>query len=257
MKNVLWMFSQPVDKTGKSKLTVKDLRKVEDTYDISENFTDFPNVYELNEFLPLLVEASIYHEDGKILFSLELQYYTATTRVQSLWKFSDELPSEDAQWLLSILSEFYGWPIEPQFGAFNYKFEGDELALYDNCLRIFRHHGSEHPINLRQTIPLAIDKVNADSIEPFEPAAFSFIPVSNPVDENDDSMWLLLFEIEERGFSRMLCPYPRVLKVSNGELTIVNDGFEAVIKDIEEATLQMPSEEVFATCGLIVEGYVE
>lgn len=266
-KHVLWMFSHPKDNAGKSKLTVADLVRVSDVFAIPESFDGFPeDLSNIPADTELFIDASIYEADGEIFFDVEFRH-ASDQEPNTIWQLHEELPSEDAQWWMGVLPEFYGWPLEPQVGAFGYKFTGEEMCYHHTDpddesvgIRIFRHHGSEPNINLRKTVGAAIKKVmdEQDEFFSFEPAAFTIIPVFNPADENDDSLWLLIWEIEEHSFTRDLCPAPQIFKITGETIEIVDDGLDGIIAEIDEWLKSgFASEEVFATCGIAQAGFDE
>jgi len=259
MKHVLWMFSQPVDEAGKSKLTVGDLIKVADTFCAADAFEDFPeDLSNIPAETELRIDASIYENSGELFFELKFWYYQNGVQT-TIWQLIVKLPSEDAQWWLGVLPEFYGWPLEPQVG--------EEMCYYHTDpddesvgIRIFRHHGSAHNINLRKTVGAAIKKVmdEQDEFFSFEPTAFTIIPVFNPADENDGSLWLLIWEIEEHSFIRDLCPAPQIFKITGETIEIVDDDLDGIIAEIDEWLKSgFASEEVFATCGIAQAGFDE
>lgn len=271
-KHVLWMFSQPVDEAGKSKLTVGDLIKVADTFCAADAFDDFPeDLSNIPAETELRIDASIYENSGELFF--ELKFWYDQNGVQTtIWQLIDKLPSEDAQWWMGVLPEFYGWPLEPHFGLFGYEFKGDELAYHHTdpddesvSLRIFRHHGCAVELDLRKTVGAAIKYLMDKADEPglFNPVAFSFIPDEpEDVGNNDDPTGkLLLFEVEEHSFSRVLCQYPIILSITNtgNDIRELDDVFEDILDDID-MTLSAgiaENEEILVCCGCIVDGLGE
>lgn len=268
-KHVLWMFSQPVDEAGKSKLTVGDLIKVADTFCAADAFDDFPeDLSNIPAETELRIDASIYENSGELFFELKFWYYQNGVQT-TIWQLIVKLPSEDAQWWLGVLPEFYGWPLEPQFGLFGYEFKGDELAYHHTDpddesvgLRIFRHHGFGFKLDLRKVVGAAIKYLmdRADEYIFLNPVAFSFIPDEpEDVNNNDDPNGkLLVWEIEEHSFSRVLCPYPIILSITkNGnDITVVDDGLEKILADIDNTISAgiAENEEILVCCGCIVDG---
>lgn len=243
----MWMFSQPTDPvTDGSKLTVSDLKKVFDQYELDP--IDPPSFDGLDMADRCIVTAVIYEEDGQRFFEMKLAAIKPDGRYIEFWQFNDELPSEDVQVLLGILPELGYTPLAPQFGAFGYEFKGDELSCEAEGYTIFRMHGNELLINLPETVGAAVEQCEAGL---FIPAAFTVL-------NHDKKVHLVIFFIEEHGYSRHLSPVTEVWELD--ELT--GDKFK-LGKKVEDFDLNAALDELYnvhgnpedclAVCGLIIE----
>lgn len=249
-KHVLWMFSQPVDETGKSTLTVGDLKKVFDQYELDPIPVPVICSLELDDSVMSeegLVSASIYKENDKLFFHMELAKFEMMGYA-TFWEYTEELPSEPVQVLLGILPELGYNPVAPQFGAFNYKFEGAELECCAGGYHIFRHHGSELPVNLLEVVGAA---VAAEEAGLFIPAAFTII-------SSRYATFLLLFFIEEHGYSRHLSPVMEAYQVDHVGGNTYKLGNQVELTQVKEmldtlSGIFRDPESTLSVCGLIVE----
>lgn len=245
MKKILWMFSQATDEAGKSKLTVADLKKVFDNYEIDP--IPAPDFEGLDLEAEAFASASIYEEGSKGFFHVELASFEMMGYA-TFWEYTEELPSEPVQVLLGILPELGYTPITPQFGAFGYKFEGNELECRAGGYHIFRMHGNEMPLNLQETVGAAIA---AEEAGLFIPAAFTVIT-------SRYATFLLLFFIEEHGYSRHLSPAMEAYQLEKVASNTYKLGNQVELTQVKQMLDTLSGicedpESTLSVCGLIVE----
>lgn len=237
--NTLWLFEQPVDEAGKSTVTFRDIIELDKEFELHDNYfrEGFPNPFpDLGKFNlkpnhTILVDASIYEEDGGFFCEILIWTHVKLNRL-TIWNFKEKLPSEDAQWMLGIVSTLYSRG-------------SDELQVFE-C----HHAGQDYPDN--SVVIDAIRKIKETRF--IDPMTYSFIPFTADTDKYTTiGYWLLMFNVHEHHSSRDLVVPPIICKIVNNKLEGIDlPLWDTVLIDVQKLEDDCCAGEYIESAGVII-----